>query len=293
MQRIRLSNHSEIEVGLAGDTACPIIMLPVAKRSVYGEEAETLKLWGVDPELGKHLVDGLADAFQVLYFDYEGHLFQHPAKQLTADHIANDFLHIADQMNISRFSYYGYSWLALAGLQLAIRTDRLDSLIMGGFPPYGGPYEEMLAVTRHTHRQAMANLADQAEAAPQSTSTMAPEEIDWNNIKVTINPLVTQQFVTLYESLAGFDDRSIQSQLNMPRLAFAGEKDTIVYGEAFGHETVDIAGQLLKNAAQLRQHGWDIERLEGSHMDHTQAMQPTTVLPLIKPWLMKQLGIGD
>lgn len=36
-------------------------------------------------------------------------------------------------MNIKKFSYYGYSWLALVGLQLAIRTNRLESLIMGGF----------------------------------------------------------------------------------------------------------------------------------------------------------------
>jgi len=122
--------------------------------SVYGQEAETLKLWGADPELGKHLVEGLADTCQVLHFDYEGHLFEHPVDRLTADHIVNDFLHIADQMNIGRFAYYGYSWLALAGLQLALRTDRLDSLVMGGFPPYGGPYAEMLTVTRHTHQQA-------------------------------------------------------------------------------------------------------------------------------------------
>jgi hypothetical protein len=32
-----------------------------------------------------------------------------------------------------RFAYYGYSWLALSGLQLAIRTDRLAALVMGGF----------------------------------------------------------------------------------------------------------------------------------------------------------------
>lgn len=252
-----------------------------------------LKLWGVDPELGKHLVDGLSDKFRVLYFDYEGHLFQHPVDKLTADHIVNDFLHIADKMNIGRFSYYGYSWLALAGLQLAIRTDRLDSLIMGGFPPYGGPYAEMLVVTRHTHRQAIANRTNQTETTPPPTSAETPDDIDWENIKVTIDPLVTQQFVTLYESLAGFDDRSVQSLLNVPRLAFAGEKDMIAYGEAFGHVTVDIAGQLRRHADQLRHLGWAVELLAGSGMDHTKTMQPNVVLPLIKPWLLKQLGIGD
>lgn len=99
--------------------------------------------------------------------------------------------------------------------------------------------------------------------------------------------------MTLYESLEGFDDRSVQSKLTVPRLAFAGEKDTIVYGEAFGHVTVDIAGQLQKHAEPLRQFGWDVELLAGSGMDHTQAMQPTVVLPLIKQWLTRQLGMGQ
>ena len=80
---IRLTNHSAIEVGLTGGSDRPTIMLPIAKKSVYNQEAENLKLWGVDPELGKHFVEGLADTFQVLHFDYEGHLFQHPMENLT------------------------------------------------------------------------------------------------------------------------------------------------------------------------------------------------------------------
>jgi hypothetical protein len=42
----------------------------------------------------------------------------------------------------------------LVGLQLAIRTDRLTALVMGGFPPLSGPYDEMLDVTSATHRMA-------------------------------------------------------------------------------------------------------------------------------------------
>ncbi|WP_339803983.1 alpha/beta hydrolase [Paenibacillus sp. FSL R5-0744] len=284
---IRLTNHSAIEVGLTGGSDRPTIMLPIAKKSVYNQEAENLKLWGVDPELGKHFVEGLADTFQVLYFDYEGHLFQHPVDNLTVDHIVKDLLLIADEMNVKSFSYYGYSWLALIGLQLAIRTNRLESLVMGGFPPYNGPYQEMLIVTQKTHTQALNNQNEVAEKS--SIETENPDEIDWDNIKVSMDTRVTAQFVALYESLTAFDDRSIHQLLSLPKLAFAGENDTIVYGENFGNVTVDIAGILKKNTTKLCDLGWDVEVLTGSQMDHTKAMQPAVVIPLIKPWFIKQL----
>lgn len=283
---IQLANQSEIEVGMAGLPDRPTIMLPIAKKSVYNQEAENLKLWGVDPELGKHFVEGLADTFQVLYFDYEGHLFQHPVENLTADHIVKDLLHIADEMNVTSFSYYGYSWLALIGLQMAIRTDRLESLVMGGFPPCNGPYQEMRVVTHKTHTQALSN---QNESVESPTGSENPNEMDWDNIKVTIDTHVAAQFVSLYQSLTAFDDRSIQHLLNLPKLAFAGGNDTIVYGENFGSVTVDIVGLLKKNKEQLADLGWDVEILSGAQMDHTKAMQPAVVVPLIKPWYMNVL----
>ncbi|WP_419886690.1 alpha/beta fold hydrolase [Paenibacillus sp. B-A-8] len=286
-KNIRLSNQSTIEVGLTGVSDRPTIMLPIAKKSVYNQEADNLKLWGVDPELGKHFVEGLADTFQVLYFDYEGYLFQHPVDNLTAEHIVKDLLLIADEMNVKNFSYYGYSWLALIGLQLAVRTNRLESLVMGGFPPYNGPYQEMMIVTHKTHTQALNNQNEAAEKS--SFETENPDEIDWDNIKVSIDTRVTAQFVALYESITAFDDRSIHHLLSLPKLAFAGENDTIVYGENFGNVTVDIAGILKKNTTKLCDLGWDVEILTGTQMDHTKAMQPAVVLPLIKPWFIKTI----
>lgn len=46
---IRLKDSSEIKVGLAGRSRGKTIILPVAKESVYGQEAESLKLWGSTP----------------------------------------------------------------------------------------------------------------------------------------------------------------------------------------------------------------------------------------------------
>lgn len=286
---IKLADESELKAGLAGNPDLPTIMLPVTKESVYGQEAEYLKLWEVDPELGKHFVEGLVDNFQILYFDYEGHRLQHPnPENLTPESIVKDFLTIADEMNVMKFSYYGYSWLALIGLQLAIRTDRLESLIMGGYPPIDGPYKEMMVVTNKTHQQALKN---QNSSVIDEQNHIGPEKIDWDNIQVKLDTNQTKQFVTLYKNLMDFNDREIQHKLVFPRLAFAGEKDTIVFGENFGNVTVDIVGILQKNKQELEHLGWDIEILKGHDMDHTKAMQPVTVLSLIRPWLIKNLNI--
>ena len=112
-------------------------------------------------------------------------------------------LAIADAARAETFGYYGYSWLALCGLQLAIRTNRLWALIMGGFPPLEGPYESMLAVTRAAHSAA-------ARPAEQSPAVNVPVEPgDWDAATIQTNEAQTRQFVTLYEALQDFDDSTV------------------------------------------------------------------------------------
>lgn len=77
--------------------------------------------------------------------------------------------------------------------------------------------------------------------------------------------------------MTDFEDIATQGKLCFPKLAFAGEKDTIVYGGNFGGVTVDISGRLSKHEKTLRLLGWDVQIVQGEHMDHTQAMQPDVV----------------
>lgn len=291
MDRKAKLSRGEIDVGVAGRPDGRVVLLPGAKRSVYGKEADALLQWGVDPLLGERFVQGLAESFRVVYFDYESYLFSNPYPEgLTAERAARDMLEIADAAEVGRFSYYGYSWLALVGLQVAIRTDRMESLVMGGFPPLDGPYAEMLEVTRRTHELARQNWLRPGASVPPPESPPSMEEHDWDSAPVTVDPQVALQFRTLYESLADFDDRRVQDKLGMPRLVFAGERDRIAYGERFGGVTVDIAGPIERHRRSMEQAGWRVELLRGADMDHVKAMQPDAALPLIKPWLEKALA---
>jgi hypothetical protein len=257
--------------------AGPSVLLPVRTTAYDPATADTMRQWGGDPDLGPTLLHGLSDRFQVIAADYEGHRMEHPASlTLTPENLSHDLLAIADAGGAQQFAYYGYSWLALAGLQLAVRTDRLWALAMGGFPPADGPYEAMLEATRAAHRKA---------SAPQEPVREPVTPGDWDSAGITVGSGVTGQYVTLYEALQGFDDDAAQRSLPIPRLAFAGGEDTITYGPGWGDTVVRISEPLVRHREALVAQGWSVEMLPG--LDHLGAMESGVVLPLLRNWLVR------
>jgi len=288
--QVRLHDDSTIAVEVHGQG--PTVLLPVNPQPVEGPQAEEMRRWGVDPALGRSLIDGLSDAFRVVAFDHEGHVLQAPKPDtLTPANVVADLLAVAEAAGADRFAYYGYSWRAVNGLQLAIRTDRLTALVMGGFPPLDGPYDQMLQVTKATYDLAVANASapTAAEAAPPpSTEPTDPDEVDWSTVQVTLTEGQTRQFVTFYEGLQDFDDRAAQAQVTCPRLCFVGSADEITYDERWGGVRVSMADPVISRRAELESLGWQVQILEG--LDHTQAMQTPHVLPILRPWLLSALG---
>jgi pimeloyl-ACP methyl ester carboxylesterase len=258
----------------------PALLLPVRTEPHDPEQAETMRQWGADPELGPALIAGLSGSFRVIAADYEGHRMSHPAPDtLTPDTVTADLLAIADAAGASSFAYYGYSWLALSGLQLAIRTPRLSALAMGGYPPIDGPYAEMLAVTRAAHGMA---------TAPRDAAPTTAEPGDWDAVSVQTDGGQTRQFVTLYQALQGFDDARAQARLRIPRLCFAGADDRIDYGQDWGDVQVRIADPLTEHRAELEREGWSVLLLPD--LDHMGAMHSAVVLPILVPWLRGALS---
>jgi pimeloyl-ACP methyl ester carboxylesterase len=294
MPEARLYDGSTIAVEVHGHG--PTVLLAVNPQPVEGPQAEELRRWGNDPALGRALIDGLSDAFQVVAFDYEGHVLAVPRPDtLTPANLAGDLLAVADAAGADQFAYYGYSWLALAGLQLAIRTDRLWALAMGGFPPLDGPYAEMLRVTTATHELAMANSSSTSGTPTTPQPSNEPKEPsgepDWSQVEMTLSEPQTRQFVTLYQALQDFDDRAAQARLRCPRLCFVGAADEITYDERWGGVQVSMASPVLDGRAELEALGWEVQVLEG--LDHIQAMQAAQVLPILRPWLVGRPGTGS
>lgn len=274
MPEATLHDGSVIEIVTRG--AGPTLLLPVNPQPVTGPQAEEMRVYGADPELGPSLINGLSDAFRVVAFDYEGQCLRLPKPDtLTPDNIASDLLAVADAVGADRFAYYGYSWLAVLGLQLAIRTNRLLALVMGGFPPLNGPYAEMLRLTTASY-----DLASGAR-----TIAPADEDSEWSGNTLSVDQ--TRQFVTLYQALQGFDDRAAQARITCPRLCFVGSADAIQYGESWGNVYVSLAAPIVQGQAHLSALGWEVRVLEG--LDHMQAMQAQQVTPILRSWLASQL----
>jgi pimeloyl-ACP methyl ester carboxylesterase len=274
MPEATLHDGSAIEIEVHG--AGPTLLLPVNPQPVTGPQAEELRKYGADPELGPSLINGLSDVFRVVAFDYEGQCLRLPKPDtLTPANTASDLLAVADAVGADRFAYYGYSWLAVLGLQLALRTDRLSALIMGGFPPLNGPYEEMLRLTTTSYEL----------ASGDQTPAPADEDSEWSGMGLSRDQ--TRQFVTLYQALQGFDDRAAQAQITCPRLCFVGSADAIQYGESWGNVYVSLAAPIVQGHVQLSALGWDVRVLDG--LDHMQAMQAEQVTPILRSWLASQL----
>ncbi len=274
MPQAILHDGSTIEIEVAGSG--PTLLLAVNPQPVTGPQAEQMRQYGADPALGQSLIKGLSDAFRIVAFDYEGECLRRPKPDtLTPANIANDLLAVADAAEVDQFAYYGYSWLAVIGLQLAIRTDRLSALVMGGFPPLNGPYKEMLRVTTVTYE-----MASGARPMPSA------DESEWSGFSLSKDQ--TRQFVTLYQALQGFDDRAAQARLTCPRLCFVGSNDEIQYDKSWGDVYVSLAGPIVHEQAQLSELGWDVRVLDG--LNHIQAMQAKQVLPFLRSWLATTLG---
>ena len=264
------------------------VFLPVDPRPVEGPQAEAMRRWGADPALGHSLINGLSDAFRVVAFDYEGHVMHMPKPDtLTPANPVADLLAVADAAGADRFAYYGYSWLALAGLQLAIRTDRLSALVMGGYPPVDGPYAPMLQVTMATHEMAMANAASAPGAATTSQSSQEPsDEPDWSTVEMSLTdrrPASSSRSIRRCTTSTTAPPNP--ADLSSAVLRRLGGRHRLRRAVGRGH--VDSPARSSARRAELEALGWDVRVLDG--LDHCRPCRPA-VLPVLRPWLVSKLG---
>ena len=268
MPTATLHDGQTIDLVIRGDGPVTLL-LPVRPDHIEGPEADALRAYGADPALGRSLIDGLSDLARVVAFDYEGHLFAHPKPDtLTPRNVVADILAVADAAGADRIAWYGYSWLGMIGIQLALVTDRLIGLAVGGYPPLDGPYEELLRTTVAGYELATGARAPGSPDDPWASTSMSPDQ--------------HRQFVTLYEALQGFDERDALRRITYPRTVIVGEEDEIDYGPVWGDVHVSIGRAVARHREELERAGWTVHVLAG--LDHMGAMQAAQVLPILRRW---------
>jgi pimeloyl-ACP methyl ester carboxylesterase len=142
----------------------------------------------------------------------------------TPDRVCADILAVADAEHAERFAWFGFSWGAVVGLQLAVRTNRLTALALGGWPPLGGQYRDTLGA---------------AIRGSESTGS--------------------KRYVTFYRNLQNWLERDAVSRLSCPRLIFVGRNDHFV---AEGYD-IRIGPIIIEHREELQRLGWTVRIIEG------------------------------
>jgi len=212
------------------------------------------------PDLPDAFLAQLTDHFRVIVVDYPRGVGRSAAPSpdvMTVDNVCTELLDVATAAGADRFAYWGYSWGAVAGLQLASRTSRLTALVVGGWPPLGGPYDDMRAMT--------------AQAAADRS---LPGQVLG----------MVQGWDVFYRSMKGWDETALQA-ITCPRMCYVGADDVVVQHGV----TVGVTELIAARAAELQLQEWAIEVLPG--LDHGGAMtNADAVVPSVRAFLQNALG---
>ena len=208
-------------------------------------------------------LDRLTDAYRVLLVDYPniGGSTSPPPNEMTARRVCSDLLATADAAGFGDFVYWAYSWGAAAGLQLAARSDRQSALVVGGWPPLGGQYADILRAARR-----------QVDDPPQSARVVLRE------------PAQYAQWATFYESVLDWPERRAVAEIDCPRMVFFGGSGDVDPGG----EDIRIASTLRARRDELEQLGWTVHEFPGR--DHSVCLDPGTVVPPVRAFLDQALS---
>lgn len=203
-------------------------------------------------------LDRLTDTYRVLLLDYPniGGSTSPPPNEMTAQRVCSDLLATADAAGFGNFVYWAYSWGAAAGLQLASRSDRLSALAIGGWPPLGGQYRDILNAAR-----------SQVDDPPESARVVLRE------------PAQYAQWVTFYESVLDWPEERAVASIDCPRMVvFGGQGDVDP-----GGEDIRIAGTLRERRHELERLGWKVHEIP--ERDHSVCLDPSAVVPPVRAFL--------
>ena len=246
-----LDPRTGVHYELHGQGRPLLVGLPLmaSHAAIFGPESQAVL---------RGYLDRLVDRYRVLLVDYPsiGASRDIAPTDLSVDRVCADLLGVASAAGFERFAYWGYSWGGAVGLQLAHRTDRLSALVVGGWPPLGGPYAGILEATRLK------------QAAPEPSS-----------LKVLRSAAQYRQWETYYASMGDWDEARSVARIACPKLVlFGGEGDLVEAGVP-----VPIASTIRAHRAELEGQGWEVVEIPGH--GHGVTVLPELVVPPVRRFL--------
>lgn len=203
-------------------------------------------------------LDGLTDRYRVLLVDYPniGKSAAPAPEEMTVTRVCADMLVVADAAGFEQFIWWGGTFGAVVGLHLAANGNRVAALVSAGWPPLGAPYAEML-------RGGRANLANPPEHARV----------------ILREPAQYAQWVTFYESVAGWPEADDVSRIRCPRLLAYGANAYSSVGDI----PLPLAPIIRERCTELESLGWDV--IEIADADAGVILDAARLLPVVRRWL--------
>jgi len=238
-----------------GNGAPIMLTLPLmaSHEAIFGEQGRMVFEGYLKP---------FARDYAVLLLDYPsiGRSADIAPEALTADRVCADLLSVASDAGFERFAYWGYSWSGAVGLQLASRTDRLSAIAIGGWPPLGAPYAEILEASRRK--------IGKVEPGSMAVLRGADQYRQWPNY---------------YASMIAWPEAESVRAIACPKLVYFGDDGDLVEAGV----PVNIASSIRAQRRELESQGWQVVEFAGH--GHAVATKTDLVVPPVKSFFDKTL----
>lgn len=172
-------------------------------------------------------VRGLSPEYRLIMVDARGHGKSdkpHDPKAYEAGVVVRDLTAILDDLKIQQTNYYGYSYGARVGMQVArLAMSRLNSLILGGTNPSninGDASTQRIKVYEEMEKNPGLSMADIIAILEASNGQMTPEQrvrVMQNDVRALI--ACGKAFYAWPDTLA------VLTKLDIPCLIMDGEAD--------------------------------------------------------------------
>jgi 3-oxoadipate enol-lactonase/4-carboxymuconolactone decarboxylase len=224
------ANHIRQFYRLEGQAGKPVLVLSHSLGADHG-------MWA--PQMAD-----LLSRFQVLRYDTRGHgATDVPKGEYSVEMLGRDALHLADTLGIKQFAFCGLSMGGAVGQWLAIHAgERLTRLVLANTSPQFGPRSNWETRMKAVSDGGMAAIADMVLGRFFSAEVLA-KDVYAGSVKAVLLAMDPVGYLNCCAALRDFDTRKSLSQIRVPTLIFAGDRDVSTPWEKHGEVLArDIPG---------------------------------------------------
>jgi 3-oxoadipate enol-lactonase / 4-carboxymuconolactone decarboxylase len=215
---------------------------------------------GADHGMWASQIADLLPHFQILRYDTRGHgASDAPAGEYSVELLGRDLVALVDLLSVHKFAFCGLSLGGAIGQWLAVHaSDRLSKLVLANTSPQFIPRSNWENRIKTVGTGGMAAVADIALQRFFSADVLAQNEPYVGSIKSVFLGTDPVGYLGCCAALRDFDSRPWISQIRVPTLVIAGDRDVSTPWDGHG----EILARQITGAQSLRLPAAHLSNLE-------------------------------